>query len=206
MLSNSARVSRHGGVNQNLTTMNKTIIIIGIALGAVLITGVVLALVAPSRIAVTSTQFIRASRQSVYDQLRLMKNFPKWSPFLAQDPEQRYAISGNDGQVGATFSWEGVKEKSKGLQRVVGLKENEAVRIQCVITAPFQAQPQFNYSLTERPEGVEVRQEFEVAMPFPANVFGLVFNLKETMAKTNRAGLALLKKVTEQEQLTLSSN
>ncbi|MFN0201369.1 MAG: hypothetical protein ACKVTZ_07605 [Bacteroidia bacterium] len=185
--------------------MTKTVIIIGIALGAVLITGVILSLVAPKRISITSKQFIKSSKQTVYDQIRFMKNFPNWSPFKVQDPEQKFTVTGQDGQLGATFSWEGVKEKSKGSQKVVALKENEKVDIQCNITEPFQANPFFSYTISEKDSGVEVTQQFYVDMPIPANVFGLLFGLKSKMTATNEQGLTLLKKVAEQESIKLTS-
>ena len=185
--------------------MTKTVIIIGIALGAVLITGVILSLVAPKRISITSKQFIKAPKELVFDQLRFMKKYPDWSPFRHQDPEQKFTVTGSDGEVGATFNWEGVKEKSKGSQKIVALKTNERVNIQCNITEPFQAKPLFAYTLHEKEGGVEVVQQFDVDMPVPANIFGLLFGLKSKMASTNEQGLAILKKITEQQQLTLVS-
>lgn len=183
--------------------MTKTFIIIGTALGAVLVTGVILSLVAPKRILVKNTTFIKASAQEVYDQLRFMKNFPKWSPFKAQDPEQKFVISGEDGTLGATFSWEGVKEKSKGSQKVVALKENEKIVIQCNITEPFQSNPTFTYHLVEKNVGVELTQNFEAEMPFPVNVIGLLMGLESKIATTNQQGLALLKKVSERQTASI---
>lgn len=180
--------------------MTKVLIIIGIALGALLIAGVVLSLVAPKRISVTNKQFIQASKQHVFDQLRYMKNFPKWSPFLVQDPEQTFTVSGQDGEVGATYSWEGVKEKSKGSQRVAKLKSTDEVVIECNITVPFQSNPTFTYSLTEKDAGVEVVQHFDTEMPVPSNIFGLLLNLKEKISTTNQQGLVLLKQVSEKEK------
>lgn len=184
--------------------MTKAVIIIGIVLCAILITGVILSLVAPKRISITSKQFVQSSKQTVYDQLRYMKNFPNWSPFKVQDPEQKFTLAGQDGQVGATFNWEGVKEKSKGSQTVVALQENERVDIKCNITEPFQATPFFSYTILEKGGGVEVTQQFDIDMPIPANVFGLLFGLKSEMTATNEKGLELLKKVAELETLSLS--
>ena len=180
--------------------MTKTLIVIGIVLGALLIAGVILSLVAPKRISVSNTTFINASKQHVFDQLRYMKNFPKWSPFLVQDPEQKYTVSGQDGEVGATFSWEGVKEKSKGLQRVAKLKSIDEVVIECNITVPFQSNPTFSYSLVEKDGGVEVVQHFDAEMPAPSNIFGLLLNLKEKISATNKQGLELLRQACENKK------
>jgi hypothetical protein len=179
--------------------MTKTLIVIGIVLGALLIAGVILSLVAPKRISVSNSTFINVSKQHVFDQLRYMKNFPKWSPFLVQDPEQKYTVSGKDGEVGATYSWEGVKEKSKGSQRVAKLKSTDEVVIECNITVPFQSNPTFSYSLVEKNGGVEVIQKFDTEMPAPSNIFCLLLGLKEKISSTNKQGLALLKQVSEGE-------
>jgi hypothetical protein len=200
-LSDSQKPTRHRGVfkkQKNNTIMAKAFIILGIVLAVVLAAIAVLSLVAPKRISIRSVQLIQAPKEVVYDQLRFMKNFPNWSPFKVQDPEQKHSISGPDGSVGATFNWEGVKEKSKGHQKVVALKENERVELRCEITVPFESNPSFNYDLIEKAGGVEVVQEFDVAMPFPANVFGLLFGLEKEIGATNQQGLALLKKVCEQ--------
>ncbi len=179
--------------------MIKVITIIGSILGVLIITGVILALVAPKRISVKNSQFIKASKADVYNQLRFMKNFPNWSPFKVQDPEQKYSISGNDGGIGATFSWEGVKEKSKGSQTIVALKENESLKIKCNITVPFEAKPEYSYELIEKNGGVEVVQNFDTEMPVPSNIFGLLMGLKDKISATNKQGLELLKNVTEKK-------
>jgi hypothetical protein len=199
-LSNPANPNRHSFINQKFIIMTKAVIITGVALGALLVTGVILSLAAPKKIAIVSSQFIHASKQEVFDQLRYMKNFPRWSPFLKQDPDQKFAISGTDGGLGATFSWEGVKEKSKGFQKIVSLSGNSQLKIQCTITEPFQSNPTFNYTLVEKNGGIEVMQQFETDMPVPANVFGLLMGLKGEIAANNKMGLKLLQQVTEKKE------
>ncbi len=180
--------------------MTKIELIISIALGAVLVTGVILSLVAPKRILVKNSNIIYASKQEVFDQLRFMKNFPNWSPFRQQDPEQKFDISGTDGQIGATFNWEGVKEKSKGSQTLVSVHGNDSLKIQCNITEPFQSKPTFAYFLVEKNGGIEVVQQFETEMPLPSNIFGLLFGLKDKISTINKKGLSLLKNTTEQSK------
>lgn len=186
--------------------MTKVLIITSIAVAAIFVTGVILSLVAPKRISVTSTQFIRASKQDVFDQIRFMKNYPNWSPFKVQDPEQKYSISGIDGRVGATFNWEGVKEKSKGSQTISALYASDKIDIQCKITEPFQSTPTFSYVLSEKEGGVEVVQHFDTEMPVPSNIFGLLLNLKDKITAINKQGLHLLKNVTEQNANALTLN
>ena len=57
---------------------------------------------------ITSTT-IKGSKQDVFDMVKYLNNFPKWSPFLAQDPSQKYEVKGTDGTVGAQYHWDGSK-------------------------------------------------------------------------------------------------
>lgn len=173
--------------------------ILGVVIGFLVLAGIVLALVAPKQISIRSTQWVAGNKQQVFDYIRHLNNFPNWSPFLKADPQQKHWLSGVDGQVGATYHWVGVGEKSEGKQVVVGLEGNSVIRIRCEITVPFEAQPTFVYTLTEKDGGVEVVQQFDNAMPVPANVFGLLFGLKGKMAATNQEGLALLKEALAQQ-------
>jgi hypothetical protein len=117
---------------------------------------------------------------------------------LIEDPNQKNWVSGADGQVGATFYWEGVAVKSKGAQKITALVENEHVTMQCDITAPFVARPTFEYSITEQNGEIVVTQNFSTDLGVPGNVFGMLFGLKKQMAATNELGLQMLKKSIEQ--------
>jgi hypothetical protein len=181
--------------------MNTTLMIIGIAFGFLALAGIVLALVAPKHISIRSTQRVAGTKQQVFDHIRHLNNFPGWSPFLKADPQQKNWVTGNDGQVGAAFHWVGVAEKSEGKQVIVGLEGNSVVRVRCDITVPFKAQPTFVYTLTEKDGGVEVVQQFDTAMPVPANVFGMLFGLKAKMAATNQEGLVLLEQALARQPL-----
>jgi hypothetical protein len=35
---------------------------------------------------------IKASKQEVFDMVKYLKKFPQWSPFLVQDPTQKYEL------------------------------------------------------------------------------------------------------------------
>ena len=49
---------------------------------------------------------INGSKEEVFNMVRYLQNFPKWSPFLAQDPTQKYEVKGEDGIVGAQYHWD----------------------------------------------------------------------------------------------------
>jgi hypothetical protein len=179
--------------------MKRTIIYLGICVG--LLAGAIaimnLMSLEEKEIVIISEQKINAPVSLVYDKVSHFKNFPSWSPYRLTDPEQKYKITGTDGQVGAKFHWEGVKETSEGFQEIVGLEEDKEVKVKCNITVPFEAKPAFNYYFIEKDNGTIVRQEFKVKMGFPANIIAHFTDLKTDMKFINEKGLSLLKTLCE---------
>lgn len=172
------------------------------ALGVVatlLVSGAILALVAPKRITITTRQTIAAPASVVYDMLRHQRRYPSWSPWLAADPKQKHSFAGTDGQVGNTFTWDGVAEKSHGTQTVTKLAANKEVLLVCNITVPFQSNPSFQYLLEPTENGTLVLQTFDTEMPPPANIFGLLFGLKKEIAAKNKTTLELLDAAVQSE-------
>lgn len=141
---------------------------------------------------------IKGSKEEVFDMVRYLKNFPKWSPFLAQDPAQKYEVKGMDGAVGAQYHWNGNGGKDLGYQEIVKIDTFSFVGMKCDIKKPFEAKPTFDYTFKETPNGIEVTQDFKVQSPAMAALFMWLGSAKAEMEKTNEQGLTLLKKAVEQ--------
>ena len=148
-------------------------------------------------IQIVKTVTIKGSRQEVFDMVKYLNNFPKWSPFYAQDPSQKYEVKGIDGTVGAQYHWDGNKGKDLGFQEIVKIDELNFIGMKCDIQKPFVAKPTFDYYFTETNNGIEVKQDFKVESGLPNTFFMWLFGAKAEMEKTNQQGLDLLKKVVE---------
>jgi hypothetical protein len=140
---------------------------------------------------------INASKEEVFNMVRYLKNFPKWSPFLAEDPTQKYEVKGEDGMVGAQYHWDGNSGKDLGFQEIVKIDTFSFVGMQCDIQKPFVAKPTFDYYFTETANGIEVKQDFKVESELVPAFFMWLFGAKTEMEKTNQKGLDLLKKAIE---------
>lgn len=140
---------------------------------------------------------INGSKEEVFNMVRYLKNFPKWSPFLAEDPTQKYEVKGEDGIVGAQYHWDGNKGKDLGFQEIVKIDTFNFVGMQCDIQKPFVAKPTFEYYFTETANGIEVKQDFKVESELVPAFFMWLFGAKTEMEKTNQKGLDLLKKAIE---------
>lgn len=143
---------------------------------------------------------IKGSKQEVFDMVRYLKNFPKWSPFLAADPAQKYEVKGTDGTVGAQYHWEGNGGKDLGYQEIVKIDDQKFVGMRCDIQKPFVAKPTFDYSFTETANGIEVKQDFKVESDLVSAFFMWLFGAKNEMAKMNQQGLDLMKIAVENKK------
>ncbi len=178
--------------------MNKKMIfaIIGFALAAFIGFGLYKASGLTS-IQIIKTVSIKGSKEEVFNMVRYLKNFPKWSPFFAQDPAQKFEVKGTDGVVGAQYHWDGNKGKDVGYQEIVRIDEYNFLGMKCDIQKPFVAKPTFDYYFTETANGIEVKQDFKVESGLVDAFFMWLFGAKVAMEKTNQQGLDLLKKAVE---------
>lgn len=145
-------------------------------------------------IQIVKTVTIKAPKQAVFDMVKYLNNFPKWSPFLVQDPSQQYEIKGTDGAVGAQYHWNGNGGKDVGFQEIVKIDEMSYIGKRCDIQKPFVAKPTFDYYFTETPEGIVVKEVFSLQSGLVDAFFLWIFGAKAEMEKTNQQGLDLLNK------------
>jgi len=141
---------------------------------------------------------INSSQEEVFDMVRYLNNFPKWSPFLAADPSQKYEVKGTDGEVGAQYHWDGNGGKDLGYQEIVKVESSNFIGMKCDIQKPFKATPTFDYSFSKNTNGITVKQDFKLESGIVDAFFMWLFGAKNEMAMTNEKGLDLLKKAIEQ--------
>lgn len=146
-----------------------------------------------THIEITKQVMIDESPQEVFAMVKYLKNYPKWSPFLEADPEQKYEVKGNDGEVGVQFHWNGNGGKDLGYQEIVKIDEPTFVGVKCTIEKPFKANPTFDYSFTSTSKGTLLTQDFALDSGIADAFFMWLFGAKKEMAKVNERGLALLK-------------
>lgn len=149
------------------------------------------------QIEITNSVIINGSKKEVFDMVKYLNNFPKWSPFLAQDPGQKYMVKGEDGAIGAQYHWDGNDGKDLGYQELVKVNEYSAIAMRCDIQKPFVAHPSFEYSFAGQDGSVKVTQEFKLSSSMVDALFMWLFGAKGKMDATNELGMELLKKAVE---------
>ncbi len=176
--------------------MKKIITIVALALIAFVGFGLVKASKI-QKLQILKSVTINASKKEAFEMVQYLNNFPKWSPFLAQDPSQKVEVKGTDGTVGAQYHWVGNGGDDVGYQEIIKIDTNEYVGMKCFIEKPFTAQPTFEYSFKETPNGTEVTQDFKLESSLSDAFFLWLFGAVKDMENTNQQGLDLLKKAIE---------
>ncbi len=142
---------------------------------------------------------IRANTLRVFENVQYLNNFPKWSPFYEADPDQKVYVTGNDGEEGARYHWEGNNGKDLGYQEIKQIRSLEYIKMECTIEKPFKANPTFEYSFRKQDQLIEVTQDFNLKSRKIDSFFMWLFGAKKEMEKMNSRGLELLKQVCEKE-------
>src|SRR5215831_12321157 len=102
----------------------RTILIIVLILIALVF---ILSLAAPTTIHVERSASIDAPKSVVYENVSQFKNINKWTPWADYDPNMKMTITGTDGTVGASSSWEGNDKVGKGEQTIKQLVPDDRV-------------------------------------------------------------------------------
>ncbi|MCZ8197893.1 MAG: hypothetical protein O9267_09830 [Flavobacterium sp.] len=140
---------------------------------------------------------IKGDKQTIFNRVKNLAEFPKWSPFLVQDPSQKYEIKGINGTVGSQYHWVGNGGEDVGYQEIIKIDEGTFIGKKCDIQKPFVAKPTFDYNFTETANGVIVKETFKLESGQVDAFFLWLFGAKAEMVKTNQQGLDLLKKSIE---------
>ena len=114
---------------------------------------VVLALIgytSPSQVHLERSISINAKPTTVFTYLNGFKNFNKWSPWAALDPNTKYTYEGPLMGVGAKQSWSSEdKNVGSGSQEITAVQENEQITMKLqlpdmlpsVVTVSVRAPP-----------------------------------------------------------------
>ena len=148
-------------------------------------------------IEITKEVTIDGSQKEIFDMVKYLGNYPKWSPFLELDPEQKYELKGKDGKAGAQFHWNGNGGKDLGYQEILKLDEPNFVGIKCNIEKPFKSNPTFEYTFSCTSQGTLVTQHFKVESGLVSAFFMWIFGAKNEISTINARGLTLLKNYIE---------
>lgn len=133
----------------------------------------------------------------VFDYVRRMENQKNYAAWFRIDPNIKTKMAGEDGKVGAVFSWESADQNvGVGELEIRSIEEGKRIDYEIRIKEPFQSADPTS-TLTERvgEKQTKVHTVYHGQMPYPMNLLCPVVCQK--IGDDMQASLAQLKQVLE---------
>jgi effector-binding domain-containing protein len=184
----------------------KVLKIIGIVVIVIVALVIILGLIAPNEYTAERRVVIDAPKELVFNHVKYWRNWQAWSPWAAQDSAMVVEVRGIDGEVGSVYSWVGDPQVTgKGEMTNTGLKPFEEILFDLHFIEPYESYSTGWVRLTSAGEGrTEAAWGFSGEMAFPTNIMLLFSSMDDMIGPDFDRGLALLKKICEQEYAEVS--
>lgn len=168
----------------------KTFLFIVLGLIAIFL---IVAMLMPKDYKVERSIVIDAPEGVVVNQITMFKHFQQWSPWSELDPNMEFTIEGEDGQVGAKYSWTGNDDVGVGSMEITE-KEANRVDIELYFKEPWESQATTYYSWNTNGSSTEVVWGMNGKNPIPMNLF---LNMDKMIGPDYEKGLQALKERSE---------
>lgn len=138
---------------------------------------------------------INAPAEKVYSQINSMKAFNQWNPWMKLDPNLKVTYSGNSGEVGDKYCWDGNEKAGSGCQEITALVPNQKQSTKMIFYKPFESDATSNMVLTPDGNSTKVTWDMDCELDYPMNLMKLFMDSQ--MDKSYGEGLNALKAISE---------
>jgi effector-binding domain-containing protein len=139
---------------------------------------------------------IEAPRYVVLSEIKSFKNFHKWSPWNALDPNMTVTLEGPDSAVGSVYRWAGNKDVGEGFQTLKSVSDNH-IEWEVTRTKPWAKAFLTKFDLEEVGKNTKVTWGFNLYIGFPWNAMAMLTDVRKLVGRDLERGLGYLKKVCE---------
>ncbi len=174
--------------------MNKKLLIGAfIAFDTVVVLGVIAIVLQPDVMHVERSVVVQATPADVFPLANDYREWGKWDPWRAKDPDQKTTISDPPVGVGAWTAWEGDENVGKGKMTITESVENVRVVQDLEFFEPWQSKAVATVALTPEGAGTKVTWSFDSQNDFMGKAMGLVMDMEAMLAPDFEKGLVSLK-------------
>jgi uncharacterized protein YndB with AHSA1/START domain len=171
-------------------------VVLAIAIAAVLI----LASRKPDSFTVRRTAVMQAPAERIFPLVNNFQQWAKWSPWEHRDPQMKRSFSGPESGKGAVYAWDGNRNVGSGRMEILDASSPSKITIKLDFLKPFEGHNTAEFTLA--PEGdvsaTNVIWVMRGPSPFMSKVMQVFMNFDAMIGRDFEAGLANLKKLTEQ--------
>jgi len=171
---------------------------LGIVLGTIIGLILIVAIFVPTEFKYEKSIVINAPIDSIWVNVSSLSALDQWSPWNDHDPNMKKKLTGLDGAVGATQSWESDIVGS-GSQTIVTVNKPNLFETDIKFYKPQKSHGKTYVHLTAQRSGIKTTWGMTGSMPYPLNILIVFMNMEKTMGKDWDNGLSKLKKMSENE-------
>ena len=143
---------------------------------------------------------INAPITQVWQHTNSLGAMDEWTPWADYDPNMKVTITGKDGTIGATSTWESDNENvGSGSQTITKVEAPTLLATKLHFMEPFESEADGYLKLKSESDKTVVTWGFKSEMPYPFNLMKITMNMEEAVGKDFGTGLKKLKTLCENQ-------
>jgi uncharacterized protein YndB with AHSA1/START domain len=178
--------------------MLKIVAIIAAVAAMAVVVVLILAANKPDAFRVQRSVAIKAPPESVFALINDFHRWGSWSPWETKDPAMQRTFSGAPSGKGAVYAWDGNNNVGSGRMEILESGAPSKIVIKLDFFKPFEGHNTAEFTLSPQAGGTNVDWVMYGPSPFMSKVMQVFMNFDTMIGKDFEAGLANLKKATEQ--------
>jgi uncharacterized protein YndB with AHSA1/START domain len=147
----------------------------------------------PNEFRIRRSTSIHAPAERIYALIQDFREWPKWSPWEALDPDLRRTMSGADSGVGSVYEWEGNKKAGAGRMEILDAQPPSRIEIKLSFLKPFRAENKVVFTLIPAGDGTNVIWEMTGTNNLGLKIMGILMNMDKLVGRDFEKGLAAMK-------------
>jgi uncharacterized protein YndB with AHSA1/START domain len=161
---------------------------------------VIFAATKPNEFRIRRSISIHAPAERIYALIVDFREWPKWSPWEALDPNLRRTMSGAESGVGSIYEWEGNNKAGAGRMEIVQATVPSRIEIKINFLKPFRAENKVVFTLIPAGDGTNVIWEMNGVNNLGLKIMGIVMNMDKMVGRDFEKGLAAMKAEAEKPE------
>ena len=171
----------------------RSVLVIG-AIAMVAIGGILAyAATMPDVFRVQRTIAIKAPPEKIFALIGDFRQWGPWSPYERKDPAMKRTFSASTSGRGATYEWDGNGEVGSGRITITESSPPFLVRLDLDMIKPFEAHNIVEFTIEPTGDTTRVSWMMNGAVPYPAKIVHVFFDVDTMVGKDFESGLASLK-------------
>ena len=151
----------------------------------------------PDDMTVSRSQLIAASAEKLHAIINTPREFERWSPYSAKDPQMSNTYSGPASGVGARNDFVGNSQVGSGSVEIIRSSAPSEVAMRLTMLKPFAAQNEVIYSIAPEGGSTRITWAMHAKQPFIGKLMGVFINMDKMIGNDFADGLSKLKALAE---------